>query len=209
VKDLVIIGAGGFGREIAQYIRDINEKYPEFNILGFVDEDKNKRGKKYEGTPVLGDFSDLPALSPLYAVCGVADPKAKEGLVEKALKSGIRFVNVIHPSAYITGFVEIGEGVVVGPGCTITINVKIGNHVSINPGCGIGHDAAIGDYTTLYWNVNVSGNVEIGRGVQVGTGAFIKQGLQVGEYSRIGAMAAVVGDVEKGVTVAGVPAKRI
>ncbi|MBM7685811.1 acetyltransferase [Defluviitalea raffinosedens] len=213
MKKLVIVGAGGLGKEVARYIKDINQIHPTYQLIGFVDSDPEKKGIEYFGVPVLGDFDDLSSLSEpdekLYGFCAVAKPSVKRRLALKMEEYHIEPINIIHPMAYISPEVQIGEGVLISPYCVLTTNITIGNYVHINPQCGIGHDTSIGDYSTLYWNVNVSGNVIIEEQVEIGSKAFIKQGLTIQKDSVIGAGAVVIHSVESGVTAVGVPARKI
>ncbi|NLK22323.1 MAG: acetyltransferase [Epulopiscium sp.] len=213
MKDIVIIGAGGLGREVAQYIKDINKTNPTYRVLGFIDNDINKKGILHSDIPVLGDFDALDLIyktsEQLYGFCAVANPKIKKRLVNQMKEYNIKDINIIHPSAYITPEVKIGEGVLISPYCVLTTNITIGNHVHINPQCGIGHDTTIGDYTTLYWSVNISGNVDVECEVAIGSKAFIKQGLKIGKNSIIGAGTVVIKNVKEATTVAGVPAREI
>ena len=209
-KDMVILGAGGFGREASLLIEEINadsNTRERFNLLGFIDGDQAKWGKKLRGYKVLGDWEALNELPGEVAViCVVGDPSAKKRMVEEARARGRKFVNLVHPGVGLGIDNEIGRGVLINKGCLLTTNIRIGDHVSINPGCGIGHDAIIEDYTTLMWRVNVSGNVKIGEGCLIGTGATVLQGKTIGKNSTIGAGAVVTKDFPEGSTLVGVPA---
>ncbi len=210
-KDLVIIGAGGFGREASLLVEEINEKLAgedKWNLLGFVDEDMTKRGMDMRGYPVLGGWDALAGLNPqVLVICVVGDPQAKRKMVEMAGWQGRKFATLVHPEVYISSDVQVGQGVLINRGSILTTSIKIGDHVSINPGCGIGHDAIIGAYSTLMWQVNISGAVQVGQGSMIGTGATVLQGLKIGENSTVGAGAVVTGDLPSGSRVAGVPAK--
>jgi len=211
-KKLVVIGAGGFAREAAWLVEDINAVKKEWELLGFIDEDPANHGKILNGFPVLGDFNFFNHQEldgPVYAVCAVGNPHSKFNLVQKAIDHGLQFPNLIHPSVKMSRYVDMGAGNIICTGSIITVNVSIGNHVGINPGCGIGHDVSIGDYTTILWNVNLSGNVVVGSGCEVGTKTVVIQGIIIGEWSTIGAGAAVVRDIPPYCTAVGVPAKPI
>lgn len=212
-KDLVIIGAGGFGREASLLVEEINESLAgedKWNLLGFIDEDMTKRGMDMRGYPVLGGWDALAGLNPqAMVICVVGDPQAKRKMVEIAGWQGRKFVTLVHPEVYTSADVEIGEGVLINRGSILTTNIKIGDHVSINPGCGIGHDAVIGAYCTLMWRVNISGAVQVEQGSMIGTGATVLQGLKIGEKSTVGAGAVVAKNVTAGTTVTGVPAKTL
>lgn len=210
---LVIIGAGGLGRETAWMVQEINIASPAWKLLGFIDEDCKNHNKILNGVPVLGGFDCVEDIAcrhrPLYAVCAVANPAGKKNLVKKALACGLLFANIIHPSVTISPFARLGTGIIVAANTIITVNVTLGNHVAINPGCGIGHDVEIQDYTTLFWHVNLSGNVTIESECLLGTKTVVIQGVTVGRKTITGAGAVVVHDIPACCTVAGVPAKPI
>jgi sugar O-acyltransferase (sialic acid O-acetyltransferase NeuD family) len=208
-EQLVIFGAGGFGREASLLIEEINQADGEkWRFLGFIDEDQALWGKVLRVYPVLGGWEALAELPrDVKIICVVGKPAVKRNLVEKALAGGRDFATLIHPEVKLAGEVEVGRGVLINKGCLLTTNTLIGDHVSVNPGCGIGHDAVIGAYTTLMWRVNISGNVKIGEGCLLGTGVTVLQGLSVGSGAVIGAGAVVTKDIPENCTAVGVPAQ--
>jgi sugar O-acyltransferase (sialic acid O-acetyltransferase NeuD family) len=211
MKDIVIIGAGNFGREVAQLIEDINLDSNIWTLLGFIDETAEKHGTLINNIPVLGSFDWLEKnkAGHIYSVCAIGNPKDKYYLIKKASASGVDFCNLIHPEAKISKFVQLGTGCIICWNSFISVNTKIGNHVSINPGCGIGHDTVIGDYSSLYWNVTLSGNVQINEGCEIGSNAAVIPKRVIGKWSIIGAGAAVVRDIPENCTAVGVPARPI
>ena len=211
-KKLVIIGAGGFGREASLLVEEINAQKPSEALIlkGFIDEDLSLKGKMMRGYPVLGSRAEFALLAnDCQAICVVGDPKAKKALVNKAKGLGAHFLNLVHPQVMLAGDVSLGSGVLISKGSLLTVNITIGDHVSINPGCGIGHDSDIGIFSTLMWGVNIAGGVKIGQGCLIGSGATVLQGLKVGDGVTIGAGAVVTKDLPAGCTAVGVPAKII
>lgn len=211
MKDIVIIGAGNFGREVAQLIKEINKDKKTWNLLGYIDDTIEKQNTVINNDVVLGDFSwfEKTSTDKLWAVCAIGNPKDKYNLIQKASAYNINFANLIHPGVAINKFIEFGSGCIICSGSFISVNTKIGSHVSINPGCGIGHDTVIGDYSSLYWNVTLSGNVCIQEGCEIGSKAVIIQKRSVGKWSIIGAGAVVIKDIPESCTAVGVPAKPI
>ena len=208
MKDIVIIGAGGFGREVAWLIEDINIKNVEWNIFGFVDDNQAIQGTKIYGYKVVGDIDWLKEQE-LCVVNAIGDPIIKKKVMEKLAGSKNRYPVLIHPSVINSGSVNFGEGSIVCAGNIITVNIEIGKHVIINLDCTIGHDANIGDYSTVLPSVNISGFVKTEECVSVGTGSAIIQGVNIGRNTVVGAGAVVVKDLPANCTAVGSPAKPI
>ena len=209
MKDLVIIGAGGFGREVAWLVEDINAVDLQWNLLGFIDDDFSKEGITLNGYPVIGPLEKLPAKKTIFAVCAVGATEAKKALVEKAAAAGLRFANLIHPDVKMSKHIEMGCGNIICAGSILTVNILLGNHVIINLDCTVGHDSIINDYVTCAPSVNISGRVVIEEGCDIGTNAAIIQGKKIGKWSIIGAGAVVNRDIPSGCTAVGVPAKPV
>lgn len=209
MKDLYIIGAGGFGREVAWLVERINEVNPTWKLKGFID-DNESLWESVEGEyPVVGGCEYLNSLSNVYAVCAVGSVKIRKIIIDKLKNSDVKFATLIDPSVLLSKRVDIGEGSIICAGTIITVDIKIGNHVIINLDCTIGHDDVIEDYVTIYPSVNVSGNVLIGECSELGTGMQIIQGKKVAPNTIIGAGAVVVKDCAESGTYVGSPAKRI
>ena len=211
LKDIVIIGAGGVGRETALIIEDINNINKEWNLIGFVDDNDNIQNTKINDYDVVGKLDYLLNYKKeVYVVCAIANYNVKKSIVNK-LKSNknIKFATLIHPSTVLNRTVGVGEGCIIYPNVIATTNINIGNHVIISPKAGIGHDTVVKDYCNLLWNVNISGNVVLKEGVLVGSGATVIQGLEVGEGAILGAGAIVIRDIPMNKVAVGNPTRLI
>ena len=208
MKDIVIIGAGGFGREVAWLIEDINKKNMEWNLVGFVDDNKTIQGTEVNGYRVVGDIDWLKDQE-LFVVNAIGDPIIKKKVMDRLDGSKNQYPVLIHPSVIYSESVNFGEGSIICAGNIITVNIEIGKHVIINLDCTIGHDANIGDYSTVLPSVNISGFVKTEECVSVGTGSAIIQGVNIGRNTVIGAGAVVVKDLPANCTAVGSPAKPI
>ena len=209
MKNLIIIGAGGVGREVSLIVEQLNYLEDTWNLIGFIDDDIKMFGEVINGYSVIGGIETLNSYNEeCYIVIAIANYKVKKSIVDK-LNNRLPFATIIHPKVWIHDFMIVGEGSIIYEGTIITSNVNIGKHVIISPKCGIGHDSIIKDYTSLLWNVNISGADIIEEGVLIGSGATVIQNKTIGKGSIIGAGSVIVTDIPSGVTVAGVPGKVI
>ncbi len=211
MKDLIIFGASGFGREVAWLVERINAKQPTWNLLGFMDDNEEIQNAEINGYKVLGKTKDVASYPDAYFVCAVGASKVREKIVAnmKQVNPHIRFATVIDPSVEMSELITIGEGTIICAHTIVTVNISIGEHVIVNLDCTIGHDAVLKDYVTLYPSVNVSGLTHIGYATELGTGMQIIQGKSVGDYSIVGAGAVVVKDIPDNCTAVGSPARVI
>lgn len=210
-KKLYIVGAGGFGREVAWLVERINEVRADWDLIGFVDDDVNSWGKLCGGYTVLGGTDFLVELDcDAWVVCAVGNPMTRKTIVEKMCRMGsIRFATLIDPMAICSPQVKIGEGSIVCAGSILTVNISIGNHVIINLDCTLGHDDMIEDYVTVYPSVNISGNVRVGGMTELGTGSKIIQGLDISSNVVLGAGSVVSKSLNEAGTYVGIPARKI
>ena len=207
MKNIIIIGAGGVGREVSLIIEKINKLKATWTLIGFIDDNINSWNKIINGYQIIGGMDLLETL-PLdtYVVIAIANYNLKKKIVNK-INNKFKFATIIDPKVYIHDYMTIGEGTIIYEGAIITANIQVGNHVIISPKCGVGHDSIIKDYVSLLWNVNISGNDVIEEGVMMGSGSTIIQGKKIGKGSIIGAGAVVIDDIDSFTTAVGVPAK--
>lgn len=208
MKDIIIVGAGGFGREVAWLIEEINKINNEWNIIGFVDDNEKIQNTEMNGYKIVGNIEWLKEQK-LNVVCAIGDPLIKKVVIEKLQHSKNTYPVLIHPSVIYSQQVTFGEGSIICAANIITTNIEIGKHVIINLDCTIGHDAKLGDYTTVLPSVNISGFVETDECVSIGTGTAVIQGVKIGANSIIGAGAVVVKNIQANCTAVGAPAKPI
>lgn len=211
MQRVAILGAGGHAREMLDILMVQNAISPQYEILGFIDENPDHWGMVLNGYPVLGglDWFDTQDKAEIRVVCGVGNPALRRKLVQKIAARGLQFCNIIHPTAVLTPFVELGKGVVITAKCILTNQIRIGNHVHINLDCTISHDCVVEDFSTIAPGVHVAGNVHIKTGCDIGTGAVIIQGITIGEWAIVGAGAVVTKDIPANTTSVGVPARVI
>ena len=199
----LIIGAGGHGKVIASGMLENG-----LNILGFVDDNAEIIGRTILDLPVLGTIEQLADIGPDGLVTGIGNNSVRQQVVQRANQiTRATWLNVVHPKAIISKFVQIGEGTVVMAGGIINADTNIGNHVIINTGSTVDHDCAIGHFAHIAPGAHVAGGVTVGDGALLGIGCSVMPGCQIGERALIGAGAVVVNDIPSGVTAKGVPAR--
>jgi sugar O-acyltransferase (sialic acid O-acetyltransferase NeuD family) len=206
---VVILGAGGFAREVLDVFEAAGADGDAREVLGFVVEPRHAApGTEVNGLPVLGGLDWLEARrGAVECICGVGAPDVRRRMVAEAAARGARFCSVVHPTAVRTRWLTLGEGSVITAGCLLTNQITIGAHVHVNLGCTVGHDARLEALATLAPGVHVSGNVTLGEGCYLGTGAVILQQRSVGAWATVGAGAVVTQDVPPDATVVGMPAR--
>lgn len=205
MKKIYIIGAGGFAREVAWLIEDINEKNPTWEIMGFIDENEENIGKEINGYKVVGDLEYLNNQEKSYVTIAIGTGKIREKIA-KEIKNH-EFSKLIHPNAKISKYVEIGEGAIICYGNVISVNIKMGKFNIMNIGSIIGHDCILEDYISIMSNATISGNVKIEENVTIGSGSIILQGQKIEKNSIVGIGSAVMKKVKENHTAVGVPAK--
>lgn len=211
MKELYIVGAGGFGREILWLVQRINEHAPTWKFSGFIDDNAELHGLTRDGYPVLGGCDYLQKLTNnVWVVIAVGAAQVKKKIAEKLEQfPKLQFATLIDPSVQLSSSVSIGEGSIICAGSVLTVDVEIGNHVAINLNCTVGHDAVLQDYTTVYPGVHISGNVAVGQCVELGTGSQIIQGKKIEDNIVVGAGSVVTKDLVEQGTYVGVPVKKL
>lgn len=210
-KAIAIFGAGGFGREVALLIEQINQVQPKWDLVGYFDDNKPV-GIRIDQCQVLGGLKELNSWpEKLAVVFALGNPKVKADVIDRLQNTNLYYPFLVHPSVIMGNLkhVTIGEGSIICAGSIITTNIHIGRHVILNLSCTVGHDTFIGDFCSFMPTCNISGEVTIGSGCFWGTGAKIINRKKVGEYSVVGAGAVVTTDIPAHTTAVGIPAKVI
>lgn len=208
MKDLVIVGAGGFGRELLQWVNNINMIQTKWEIKGFIDDNLNALDGKKCDYAVIGRIQDWEPKETEVFACAIANPRTKEKIVTLLKSKGASFETIIHPSAVIGEFNKIGEGLIAYPNSVITTNTEVGDYVTLLSS-GIGHDAIVGDFSTISSYCDITGGVQLGKRVFLGSHVTIVPGRKIGDDAYVGAGSVVIKSVKPNTKVIGNPAKKI
>ena len=205
---ILIVGAGGFGREVFSWAQDAFPQAEGYTIAGFLDDDPTRLdGLGYE-VPILGTIAGYRPQPDDRLVMGVGLPQVKKQMVATLGDRG-RFITLIHPTVVRGVHVELGTGCVLCPHTVLTTEVVVGRFVTFNLKVTVGHDARIGEFSTLSSHCDVTGAASIGRRVFLGTGASLLPNARVDDDATVGAAAVVLRRVRSGLTVFGNPAQPI
>lgn len=210
---LVIIGAGGFGRETIDVVAAQNSAAPDpkYELLGVVDSNPSRENLdrlSRSGIQYLGGEGHWLARGlATYYLVGVGNPTARRLISNRFNAANYLPGLAIHPSVTVGSLTKVGAGSIICSGAQVSTNVVIGQHVQINPNATVGHDTFLGDFVSINPGSIVSGDVRCEEEVLVGAGAVILQGLTVGAGSTVGAAACVTRNVNRGCIVKGIPAR--
>lgn len=203
---LVVLGAGGFARNVLDVVEAANRAHARFRLLGVLDRaDQLSPLLARRGCRLLGTEAALEHLETCYLIA-IADPRIRRRLDEYARSLGRSATVAVHPAATVSAHTSLGPGAVVTAGARLASDVVVGRHVHANLNATVGHDARLGDYVTLHPQAAVSGNTDLADGVTIGSGAVVLPGVHIGAGATVGAGAVVTRDVAAGETVVGVPA---
>ncbi len=211
MKKLVILGAGGLARELADAVADINKNTQTFEVLGYLDDEEELIGQERLQLPVLGAVGWLAEhkSNDLYSIPAVGDGCSREKLSCIAQQHSAPLATIIHPRAIVGSGCSIEVGTFIAAGCVITVGVSLGKCVLVNMNCTIAHDVRVGNYVSIHPGARISGEVSIGDYALIGTQAAILNKCTIGTGAVVAMGAVVAHDVADYTLVAGNPARVI
>lgn len=205
MKDLIIIGGGGFAKEVIWLANDCNRK-----VKGVLDDAVQTHNTQVQGATVLGGVSSWLNYKDCEFIIAIGSPRTRQKVLEKMLTFGEPdFATLIHPSVKLSNTVSIGEGSIICAGSILTADISLGKHNILNLNVTVGHECVFSDYVTVAPMVAVSGNVKLEYLVEVGTGAVIRQGLTLNDGSMLGMGAVLTKNISERMIYAGNPAKKL
>jgi sugar O-acyltransferase (sialic acid O-acetyltransferase NeuD family) len=208
-RRLLIVGAGGFGREVLQWAEDIAAQGCEWKIGGFLDADPAALDAYECAYRVLGSPTEYEPSDEDLLVCAIGDPATRIKVAADLTSRGGEFATLLHPTAIVGSRTVLGNGCIICPRVTITTDVRLGRHVIVNTHSTIGHDVSIGEGCSLFSHCDVTGGAVLDQGVTMGAHAAVLPGVRVGEFARISAGSIVSRRVKPFTTMFGVPAKKL
>jgi sugar O-acyltransferase (sialic acid O-acetyltransferase NeuD family) len=207
---LVVIGAGGFGRETIEAVRALNADGARWQLAGYLDEDPTRRGTDVDGLPVLGGISELDRMPTAFVVVCTGRPddySSRPRIVQRLCLPPTRYARIIHPSASVSATSQVGPGSVLLAGAVLTAAVTVGSHVAVMPHVTLTHDDVVADFATLASGACLGGGVQVGQCAYIGAGALVREQLRVGPHALVGMGSVVTRDVPANQVWVGAPAR--
>jgi sugar O-acyltransferase (sialic acid O-acetyltransferase NeuD family) len=189
MKDVIVIGAGGHGAEIDEYIK-YSQKITgtkELNVFGFLDDNPENYANYKFSAPLIGSITDHKIIIGKYYLIGIANLKYRRFFIDKFINEGAEFISFIHCNAYVSESAIVGKGNIICPNVNIGPNVRIGSYNLINSRCSLGHDTIIGDYNFISTNVCFSGFTKVGDENLFGINSTTIPNISVGNRNKIAA----------------------
>lgn len=209
MKDLIIIGAGGMGRQVCLFAQSCEGYNKEYVIKGFLDDNPHAM-EGFDGyPPLLGSVDEYQIQPDDIFFNSIGDVEAKKKCIKKILDKGGEFITLIHPTANVSSGTKVGKGCMIAARVGIGTEGEVGDFCLIQDNAIIGHDVHVGNFCRIDCNVVLIAGVKLDDGVCVHTSSVINHNVHVGEEATVGAMSFVIRNVKPGTNVQGNPAKRI
>lgn len=207
MKQLIVVGAGGLGREVFQYALDSLSKGAETEVLGFLDDNPAALDADPLKGKILGNTATFEVEPQHRFIIGVGDPATRQSLAQQIAARGGRFGRVVHPLAYVAATAEVSEGCILAPYVFVGAGARLGAHVVLNARASVGHDAVLAEHCVLSPHCVIGGSTKLGKAVFMGSSSTIVPQRTIGSGSKISAGAVVLHDVPNGALAVGNPAK--
>lgn len=205
-KDVIIIGAGGHAKVIADIVKSSGD-----NLVGFLDDNMDIQGNViFEDKIVLGTTKeeDIEKYKDNYFIIGIGSNRVRKLISEKY--PNLKYYTAIHPSSIIGSDVSINEGTVIMAGTIINTGTVVGKHCIVNTSSSLDHDNILEDYVHISPGSHLAGTVKISEGTWICAGVTIINNITIGKNNVIGAGATVIRNiVEENNTFIGVPVKKL
>jgi acetyltransferase EpsM len=204
---ILIVGAGGQGRVVADGLLRMAVTDSALRLVGFLDDDTRLHGRTLLGIPILGGLDRLAHLQHDCFVVAIGDNAVRRRVALESAGHGRPLITMRHPASVVAPDVVVGDGTMISAQATVVTGTRIGRGCIVNTGCVVDHDSDVADWVHIAPRAVLGGQVSIGEGALVGIGASIMPGITVGAGAIVGAGAVVTKDVEPETVVVGVPAR--
>ncbi|GIL14608.1 MAG: acetyltransferase [Chloroflexota bacterium] len=206
---LVIIGAGGFGREMVAWAQQSVQIGREWEFKGLIDDNLDALKDRLSPGKLLGRIEDYQPASDEVFVCAIGVPAIKRRVSELIASRGGQFTRLVHRTAVLGYEVDLADGVILCPHVVVSANNRLGRGAAVNIHASVDHDANIGDWSQINCHCDLTAAVEVGREVFMGSRVSVIPNVRIGDGAYIGAGSVVLRDVPPGWKVVGCPARRI
>jgi sugar O-acyltransferase (sialic acid O-acetyltransferase NeuD family) len=211
-RGLVVVVAGGFGRETIEAVRALNATGASWRLAGYLDDEPTRHGTVIGGVRVLGGTEELGNMPDVSVVVCTGRPDnyvSRPRIVETLGLPPERYATIIHPSASVSTTSRLGPGTILLAHTVLTAAVSVGSHVAVMPHVILTHDDVVGDFATMASGACLGGNVHVGRCAYIGAGALVREDRSIGAGALVGMGATVTRDIPPHEVWAGVPARCI
>jgi sugar O-acyltransferase (sialic acid O-acetyltransferase NeuD family) len=203
MKELIIVGGGGFAKEVIWLAQDCG-----YTVKGILDDNTNTHGTKILNVEVLGAISNCQDYADTEFIIAIGSPRTRHAVVQKMQTlCSLKFATLIHPEVKCSKYIKVGDGSIICAGCIMTVDITIGKHCIINLQSTIGHECFLGDFVTIAPLVAISGNVALHDFAELGTHACIRQGLEIAQGAMLGMGGVLTKNMPKNAIFVGNPAK--
>lgn len=206
-RSLIIIGAGGYGREVLQYAADARNAGWPYRVIGFLDDAEGALGGFDVRASVIGNTSDIERFDGADFIVALGDPMLREAMAVRVSEGGGQLATLVHPTAYVAPSAVVGAGAVLCPFSLVGVDAVVGVNVSVNVYGSVGHDVVVGDHTVVSPYAALLGATSVGRCALLGTHATVTPGIAIGSHSKVAAGSVVTRSSEPGSLLIGNPAK--
>ncbi len=204
---IIIVGAGGFGREVLQWAR---HAWPEHasKISGFLSADPHLLDDRASPLPILGSPENFQPRPSDALLLGIGIPVVRREVAARLLGRGGRFLALIHPTAIISDTASVETGAILCPFCVVSAAASVGRFALLNYHSSLGHDASIGAYSVLSPYAALGGGATLAEDVFMGLHSTVGPGVYVAAKSRLTANSCALHDISAGSIVFGVPGRQ-
>lgn len=206
---LVVVGAGGFGREVFNWVQRSNLSASSRETVFIDDSEEALSAFPQLAAQLISRIVDFTPLTDDHLIMAIAEPDMKREISAALQQRGGAFASLVHDSAVVSADAQVSTGSVICPGAVVCSNALLGPFVTLNVAASVGHDARVGEFASLMGHVDVTGGAVVGEGAWISSHASVLPGRVVGDGARVGAGSVVTADVEASQSVFGVPARAI